>query len=397
MKGVKKFADATCLACGCLCDDITLSVETQRIVKAERACPIGERWFLADRPTDVPACRIAGEPASDEAGYARAAEILRGAKFPLFTGLGGLTCEAHRIVVGLADRLGGCIGVTAAADSPLDSALQSVGMVTATLGEVRHRADVVIFWGGDPAVTHPRHFERYSLEPRGEFVPNGRKDRKCIVVGPEGTATSAVADLTIECDPRGEATEIAIRELIELFQNGPESIRDARYVALFFDPDLASESLLTLVRDMNHKTRFVCLPLGEPGNAAGAKQLLACQTGRVGAIDFSSGEPREAFDFLSTDAALLFECDPVAGSNGKASLQLCEHLQRIPRVVIHTADITPLEGAAVTFAVATSGIHAAGTVFRSDGVPLPLRTALRSRYPAAETVLEAVVRHIDDF
>jgi formylmethanofuran dehydrogenase subunit B len=64
MKGVRQIADATCLACGCLCDDIALSVEKERIVKAERACPIGERWFLADRRTSLPACRIEGRPSS---------------------------------------------------------------------------------------------------------------------------------------------------------------------------------------------------------------------------------------------------------------------------------------------------------------------------------------------
>jgi formylmethanofuran dehydrogenase subunit B len=53
-----------------LCDDIALSVAGDRIIKAERACPIGERWFLADRPSDVPACYIDGQPASLESGYA---------------------------------------------------------------------------------------------------------------------------------------------------------------------------------------------------------------------------------------------------------------------------------------------------------------------------------------
>jgi len=36
-------------------------------------------------------------------------------------------------------------------------ALQRVGRVSATLGEIKNRADVVVFWGADPMVSQPRH------------------------------------------------------------------------------------------------------------------------------------------------------------------------------------------------------------------------------------------------
>ncbi len=410
MKGVKQFADATCLACGCLCDDITLSVAGDRIVKAERACPIGERWFLADRPANGPACRIDGKPASPEAGYARAAEILTAAKFPLFVGLRGLTCEAQRLVVGLADRLGGCVGTTAAAKSPLDSAMQSVGMVTATLGEVRHRADVVIFWGVDPATTHPRHFERYSLQPRGEFVPNGRADRMCVVIDSRRTPTADAADVFLQILPDADGTAVEIlrtlvggsgdfdRTIMEQqtgvaldeWRDLAGRMQSARYGVIFFDAESASETLLTLVRDMNHHTRFVCLPLGAAGNDAGAKQVLTWQTGHGGPVDFAEGYPRPHNGIPTPDAALVFACEPFSGSHGAVSAAPREYLARIPCVLIHTADVLPPEDVAVAFAVATPGIHAGGTVFRCDGVPLPLRAAVVSSFPAAEAVLDAI-------
>ena len=40
--------------------------------------------------------------------------------------------------------------------APSVMAQQVVGKVTCTLGEVRNRADLVIFWGSDPLVSHPR-------------------------------------------------------------------------------------------------------------------------------------------------------------------------------------------------------------------------------------------------
>jgi formylmethanofuran dehydrogenase subunit B len=385
MKGVTQIADATCLACGCLCDDITLSVAGDRVLKAEKACPIGETWFLADRAVDLPACHIVGEPASAEAGYVRAGEILGGTKYPLFLGLNGLTCEAQRVVVSLADWLHGCVGATGAGESALDAAVKSVGMVTATLGEVRHRADLVVFWHIDPATTHPRHFERYSLEPRGEFVPNGRKDRRCIVVGPAGTATAAMADLAIESESPGEAGALS--------EDMP-FVKGARYIAVFSDAKLVDESLLTFVGDLNRKKRCVCIPIGEPGNAAGAKQLLAWQAGRTGLVDFSTGVPRAADKLLSSDAAILFACDPAADAIGGLPAELQKHIVRIPHIVIHTADVAPPENASVSFVVATAGIHSAGTVFRCDGVPLPLRPGIESLYPTAEDVLKAIAERL---
>jgi formylmethanofuran dehydrogenase subunit B len=49
-----------------------------------------------------------------------------------------------------------------------------------SLGEVRNRGDLIMFWGSNPAESHPRHFTKYSLMPKGMFVPNGRKDRTCV-------------------------------------------------------------------------------------------------------------------------------------------------------------------------------------------------------------------------
>ena len=79
-------------------------------------------------------------------------------------------------------------------------AFQRVGRVSATLGEVKNRADVVVFWGADPVVSHPRHWQRYSVEPRGRFIPQGRAGRTVIVVDQQRTATAEEADLFVEID-----------------------------------------------------------------------------------------------------------------------------------------------------------------------------------------------------
>ena len=42
-------------------------------------------------------------------------------------------------------------------------AFQARGASTATLGDVRDRADVVVIWRADPVTTHPRLLERLRL------------------------------------------------------------------------------------------------------------------------------------------------------------------------------------------------------------------------------------------
>src|SRR6202035_5358119 len=98
--------------------------------------------------------------------------------------------------VSLAEQIGATIDTTASlCHAPSVMAMQDVGEVSCTLGEVRNRADLVIFWGANPVESHPRHFERYSLLPRGRFIPGGRAERTLVVADVKPTATTDAADL----------------------------------------------------------------------------------------------------------------------------------------------------------------------------------------------------------
>jgi formylmethanofuran dehydrogenase subunit B len=419
-----------------MCDDIVLHVEGNRIVQADRACPIGERWFTESSLTDnAPSCLIDGEAAELAVGYDRAAEILAGAQSPLVFGLAGATCEAVRVAVVLADRLGACIDPADDATAALTTAVQSAGLVTATLGEVRHRADLVIFWHVDPATTHPRHFERYSLTCVGRWIPHGRAERTCVVVDHEPTATAAQADLFLQIQPGRDADALAVLQTLavgaELDTAGADSDRSkmdrlcgrtgvalsrwqeltdrmntARYGALFFDPGrntpdraAALESLLRLVHDMNEHTHFVALPIGQASNATGAEQVLTWQTGYPHSVSFAEGYPQFDPDRYSAEAMLRAgRADATLVVDAVATPRLSdaarEHLATIPTIMLSTSKEDVASTAAVVFRVAVPGIHAGGTVFRSDGVPLPLRLALASPRPTAETVLTEVNQRI---
>ena len=104
--------DATCTFCGCVCDDIDLTVENNHITKAQRACVLGKAWFLNHEVEDKPSCLIDGKPATLEQGYDRAAQILTGGRYPIVYGLSDSPCEAQRVAVSIVDWIDGTIDTT---------------------------------------------------------------------------------------------------------------------------------------------------------------------------------------------------------------------------------------------------------------------------------------------
>ena len=97
----------------------------------------------------------------DEAVDAAAA-ILGQARAPLVYGLGQTSCEAQRRAVALADAIGAV--VDPAGGGTAGEAYQAIGASTATFGEIRDRAELVVVWRADPAVTHPRLLGRLRLD-----------------------------------------------------------------------------------------------------------------------------------------------------------------------------------------------------------------------------------------
>lgn len=422
---LRHITDATCLACGCLCDDIELTTIGARIIESLHTCPTGREWFRENHSDgDRPEAMIDGRPVNRDEALSRAVTLLIEARAPIVTGLIGTTVETQRIAVALADRLG---AILAPAPQPSDSAalpaFQRVGRVGATLGEVRNRADVVVFWGVDPATTHPRHFERFSIDPRGRFTPEGRAGRTILVADHAPTPTSECADnfLQVPLDRRFESLW-ALRALVRgvtldrdaiRMSTGlpPERLLDwfdrlkrARYGAWFFGPGSGDpaeiEAVLRLVRDLNDVTRFVALPLGGRGNPSGFHSVAAWQTGFAASIDFAHGYPRFLPGEASVEARLASGAADVALIVGAINLQgaLPESLdlpRQIPAIVISPGATRSVIGARVAFSSATPGIHTSGTVVRADGAWLPLRPALASRFPTDTQWLKLLLDRLD--
>jgi formylmethanofuran dehydrogenase subunit B len=185
-----------------VCDDLRMTVEEGRISKCEGACRLAEPWFLGQGSIRPPVALIDGQPAPLDAAVVQAADILRAASSPLIYGLSRSSTDGQRAAIALGERIGATIDTTASlCHAPSVVALQEVGEVTCTLGEVKNRADPVIFWGSNPVESHPRHFERYSLLPKGRFIPGGRADRILVVADVKPTPTTEVADIFLPIEP----------------------------------------------------------------------------------------------------------------------------------------------------------------------------------------------------
>jgi formylmethanofuran dehydrogenase subunit B len=94
----------------------------------------------------------------------QAAQILCSAAAPLVYGLTQLTCEAQAMAVRIAETLRGYLDIPAGC-VPLARGrpLVTVGETRTTLGEVRARADLILFIGCRPWETQPRFLERWGL------------------------------------------------------------------------------------------------------------------------------------------------------------------------------------------------------------------------------------------
>jgi formylmethanofuran dehydrogenase subunit B len=266
---------------------------------------------------------------------------------------------------------------------------------------------------------------RYAVTPKGMFVPKGRKDRTVILVDVRRTATARAADTFLQIKPGKdfealwalqalvngqkldlssvEGTGLSFEQLYVL----SEKMKRCRFGVLFLGQGLTqtrgkhfnTSAAFLLVRALNRHTKFALMPMRGHGNVTGVDNVLAWQTGYPFGVNFSLGYPRfnpgeyTAVDVLGrgeADAALIVASDPAASLPGRAARRLSE----IPTIAVDTHESETTRIARVAFTTATAGIHAEGTVYRMDNIPIRLRKILPSPYPSDEEVLHRLLLRI---
>jgi formylmethanofuran dehydrogenase subunit B len=409
MTAARMVDQVTCLGCGCTCDDLTVRVDGRRIVEITPSCPLAQAWF---GDGTVPEKILRGSEASsfDEA-ITGAAELLSGAAGTVLVYVGvDLSTQAQRAALAIADVLGGVLDQ--ATSEPAAAGLlaaQRRGRATATLGEIRNRADVLLFWGIDPTARYPRYLSRYAVEPVGTHVPAGRRGRLVIAVDVAAERGPKDADLRLAVSPEDEIAALSVMrasvlgnmlgELPQRLQTVPEIARrltEARYAVLVHeaepgdqqrDPHRA-EGLIALTQALNGSTRAALSSLRAGGNRSGVESVLTWQTGYPMAVDYSEGFP----SYAPANRGLLrlahrgFRAVLLAGSVAGLTAAARESLSRVPTIIIGPRASEASFGSRFTIDTGVAGIHEGGTAYRMDEVPLPLRPPLSGTRSAAATL-----------
>ncbi len=409
---------ATCLGCGCACDDITVVARGGRIVDARNACSLGADWF---GDGSLPARIRAGTGGRDSdlaSAIATAASRLRGAARPLVYLAADLSCESQRAAVAVADTLHALLdSVTGTTASAGILAAQRRGRASASLGEIRNRADVVLFWGTDPATRYPRYASRYAPEPDGAHVPKGRAGRTVIAVDVGADRGPGDADLRVSVAPAEEVTALALIRAALLGRALPspdaasldartaalaDRLRAGHYVAIVADAEPSegrdarrSDGLLALAETLNGPTRCALSTLRAGGNRSGADAVLTAQTGYPMAVDFARGAPRYRPDSGAAQllARAAIDVALVVGSPRSLPGPIREPLGTIACIAIGPRASESPVPTVVAIDTGVAGIHEGGTAFRLDDIPLPLRPALAPPNDTA-TVLRALAAAI---
>ncbi len=409
---------ATCLGCGCACDDIAVRVLEHRIVEADRACALGAAWF-GDGRAPARATVDHREVPVDEA-LSSAAHLLNQASRPLVFLAPDLSMEAQRLAVALADSCGASLdNVSSATVAASILAAQEMGRATATLGEVRNRADVVVFWDVD-AARYPRFAERYAPDPPGLYLAASRRGRRVVSVR-VGAAASVEdrlalsgADVALDVAPDDEAATLtAVAALLAEpgapHGDGPAWARartladlmvSGRYVVMVADAEPApgasdasrssgrAEALWRVSHALNHHTRGGVVTLRAGGNRTGAEAAMTSAAGYPMAVDYGRGVPR--YRPHDGTAAALLASGAVDAALVVGDARLIDHavlpgLTQVPCVALGPgASSGPLAGGRVVIDSARAGVHEGGTALRMDDVPLPLRALVPGPPPARD-------------
>ncbi|BAI61645.1 tungsten-containing formylmethanofuran dehydrogenase subunit B [Methanocella paludicola SANAE] len=411
-EGLKVVTDVVCPFCGTLCDDVKVVLDGNRIVDTMNACIIGNEKFKsaqAGHRVMQPLEREEGTtqftPVSYDYAVEKAAQILAKAKRPLFYGWSSTSCEAQEVGNELAEVCRGVTDNTATVcHGPSIMAIQTVGAPQCTLGEVKNRADLIIYWGCNPIHAHPRHMSRYTIYPRGFFTERGFDDRTLVVVDPRPTDTAKQADIYVQVE-QGKDYEVldALRtatrgeDIPDVVGGVPkaqivqlaELAKTKKFGLLFFGMGVTQtigkhrniDIAISWVADMNKYTKFSLIPMRGHYNVTGSGQVMCWQSGFPFAMDFSRGYPRynpgetTSNDLLrrgEVDAAMVIASDP--GAHFPVSSM--KHYAKIPTIALDP-HYTPTTGVSNIVIPSTMvGVEEEGTAYRMDNVPIRCRKVI---------------------
>lgn len=405
-----------CTGCALLCDDIGVEVEDDKLTRVHAACRKGVAFMKGcSHPMEA---TVNGERTDLDSAIKEAANILMNAEKPLIFGHANSSCGAQEKAIELARKTNGCIDDTSSfCQGPLIEAIMEGKLKTCTLDDVRHKADVIIFWGSDPASAHPRHMSRYSYFPRGKERQRGwEEDRTAITIDVRKSDTAEICGKNglYQIPVKGDA-EFMDALVSALSSKVPKTsydfdkkrilelaniLKKAKFGVIFAGLGMVysledNEPLYRLIDKLNSVSDFHVIPMSGHYNMVGFNRNLFEETGYINRVKFDGAEvlhgPEysvvEALRKKEVDAALVIGADPLSS----LPRSIVRHLEEIPLIVIDPCQTLTSTKADVTIPCGLVGVESGGTAVRMDGVEIELKPIVASERLSDEVVLTRIL------
>lgn len=409
--------DVTCPVCGMSCDDVYVEV-TDDSVMTKNACLMGDAKFQELRSHHrIKKPLINGQEAAWEDALEKTADFLIKAKRPFFFMGSETSNEAMAVGIEIAEYLGGLVdGNATICHGPTVMAVQDAGQVGCTLGECRNRSDLNIYWGCNPADSHPRHMSRHSMYMRGFFTEQGFRQRTMVVVDPRVSPTAAQADVHLQVKP---GRDYELLDSILTVMNGhelredvldatgvskadiektAEMIKNAKFGVIWVGLGIASSKgkhynasiAMRLTQEANRFGKFVILANRGHCNVAGFNQVLSWTCGFPFAVDFSRGVPRyQPGEYSCVDALTRGEVDAMlvmcADLGAHLPKKAVEKMMEIPVASIELAPGPQAFVSDVVLPGVLDGMECEGTFYRMDNVPIYARSFCKPPFSFTES------------
>lgn len=390
-----------CCGCSCLCDDIDVVIEEERVVETANACRWGAARFLGLKKfsSALPRARCrSSRRRLDRHGWhdlslvdavSLCREHLFFARRVVAYGLGQMSSDALWLLMeGLRDRE----TLWIPSDGPiLEAFVEAYGRRAPALTHlecVRNQADLVIFWGANPLRSTPRLLSRYALFPRGRFSERGAEDRKAWAVDLQVTEMARVTELVKIPPDREEACVQALRRACSgLPLEAPsgvsaktlsmvlKDVEKSRYRVFFFGrgPLYAEhgaavlDELASWVAELGASAPTFLMPMPCDFNSMGFLQAFLSCGGLANPLWRLQGDVRR-WDPRPGDVLLAVsgDCFWFLSDDQKHAVQT----HRIPVLALSAYETMTTAEADVVLPVGLQGLDVSGRAARLDGLTL---------------------------
>ncbi|RKZ48036.1 MAG: formylmethanofuran dehydrogenase subunit B [Gammaproteobacteria bacterium] len=409
--------DVPCPFCSIHCDDLVIQNQSGKLKVKENGCPISVERF--ERPLAQSTPTINGKTATLDEAISQAAGIFKKSVEPLIAGL-GTDVGGMRSVMELADKTGSIIDHMhhdGAARNML--VLQDLGWVMTTMGEIRNRAELIIFAGTD-ASNYPRFYERVVWNEQSMFNYDTAK-RDIVYIGENldtsrGKSPTGKKPTHLKCpqDEIGEVIsvlhalvggnktqkkdEIAGIKMAHL-EKLAEQMKNTRYGVIVWAPgeldfphaELTIQNFCEITKYLNRETRFAGFFLGGNDGGMSANNVSAWQSGFPLRVNFSKGYPEHDLQKYATANVLKNkEADALLWISS-FNPEIKPPHAKIPTIVLATADTKLDFKPDVFIPVSTPGVDHSGQMIRTDSVvSLPLKQLRNSDNPSVKEVVRRI-------